>query len=122
MSKEQLKRSIKGSIKLKTYNSMHIMQLGTCTVHIKLKNVKKRFVFFVVPGNGQGLLGMPDKAVLNIINLNIDSIQVVTPECKTNRGQETHTSIENYTNKSKTRYKDCKNNNTDIISKQGING
>ena len=41
MSREQLKRSVKGNMKLKTYNHMHIMQLGTCTVHIKFKNVKK---------------------------------------------------------------------------------
>ena len=61
---------------------------------------------------------MPDTAALNIINLNIDSIQAVTPECKMNRGQETHTSIENCTNKSTTRHKGCKNNNTGIINKQ----
>ena len=65
---------------------------------------------------------MPDMAVLNIINLNIDSIQAVTPECKTNRGQETHSSIENHKNKSKTRHKGCKNNNTGVISKQDTNG
>ena len=94
-----MKRSVKGNIKLKTYNGMHIMQLGTCAVHIKFKNVKKRCIFFVVPGNGQALLGMPDMAALNIINLNIDSIQAVTPECKTNRGQETHTGIENCINR-----------------------
>ena len=59
------------------------MQLGMCTVHIKFKNVKKRCIFFVVPRNGQALLGMPDMAALNIINLNINSIQAVIPECKT---------------------------------------
>ena len=90
MSKEQLKRSVKGNMKLKTYNGMHITQLGMCAVHIKFKNVKKRCIFFVVPGNGQAFLGMPDMAAVNIINLNIDSIQVVTLECKTNRGQDTH--------------------------------
>ena len=108
MNKEQLKRLVKGNIKLKAYNGMHITQLGTCMVHIKFKNLKKRCVFFVVPGNGQALLGMPDMIALNIINLNIDSIQEVTPEGKTNRGQETHTSKENCTNKSKTRHKGCK--------------
>ena len=45
-----------------------------CTVHIKFKNVRKRCIFFVVPGNAQALLGMPDMTALNIINLNIDSI------------------------------------------------
>ena len=38
MSEEQLKGSIKGNIKLKTYNGTHITQLGTCTVSIKFKN------------------------------------------------------------------------------------
>ena len=72
---EQLKGSIKSNIKLKTYNRTHITQLSTCAVIIKFKNFKKQCVFFVVPGNGQALLGMPDTAALNIINLNIDSIQ-----------------------------------------------
>ena len=47
------------------------------------KNLKTKCVFFVVPGNGQALLGMPDTAVLNIIKLNIDSIQKEIGECKT---------------------------------------
>ena len=47
MSEEQLKRLVKGKIKLKTHNGMHIMQLDTCAVHIKFKHVKKRCVFFV---------------------------------------------------------------------------
>ena len=41
MGKEQLKKSVKGNIKLKTYNGMHITQLGMCAVHIKFKNIKK---------------------------------------------------------------------------------
>ena len=39
------------------------MQLGTCTALVKFKNLKKNDVFFfVVPGNGQVLLWMPDMA------------------------------------------------------------
>ena len=38
MPEEQLKGSIKGNKKLKTYNETHITQLGTCTVIIKFKN------------------------------------------------------------------------------------
>ena len=38
MTEEQLIRSIKGNIKLKTYNRTHIMQLGTCAVLVKFKN------------------------------------------------------------------------------------
>ena len=58
---------------------------------IKFKNVKKCYLFFVVPGNSQALLGIPDTAALNIINLNIDSIQAEIAECKTNTEQEMHT-------------------------------
>ena len=47
MLEEQLKRYIKGNIKLKTYNVTHITQLGTCTVLIKFKNLKKNNVYFV---------------------------------------------------------------------------
>ena len=65
---------------------------------------------------------MPDMVALNIINLNIDSIQVVTPEHKTNREQETHTTIKDCTNKSASGDKGCKNNNTGIINKQNTNG
>ena len=42
---------------------------------------------FVVPGNGQALLGMPDTDVLNIININIDYIDVEViknKECQAN--------------------------------------
>ena len=115
MSKEQLKRSVKGNIKLKTYNGMHIMQLGMCAVHIKLKNIKKRYVFLVAPGNGQALLGMPDTVVLNIINLNIDSIQAVNIVNKQNtNGQndpsDQHMSINYF----------CSSNNVDADKRSSI--
>ena len=45
-------------------------------------------MLFVVQGNDQALLRMPDTSVLNINNLNIDSIQKEIRNCKTNRGQE----------------------------------
>ena len=38
---EQLKKSIKNYIKLCTYNRTSIMQLGTCAVFIKFKNIRK---------------------------------------------------------------------------------
>ena len=60
-------------------------------VQIKFNNIKKRCTFFVVPGNGQMQLGMPDTMALSLIKLNIDSIQTLTAECKTNKEQETHT-------------------------------
>ena len=63
------------------------------------KILKRNVCFFVVPGNGQALHGFPDTVALNIINLNIDSIQKEIRECKTNRGQETHAETEDCTNK-----------------------
>ena len=111
MTEEQLERSLKGKIKLKTYNGTHIMQLGTCAMLVKLKNLRKQCVFFVVPGNGQALLGMPDTAMLNIINLNIYSIQAEIAECKPNRGQETHAVTEG-----------CANMDTGVITTQDANG
>ena len=42
MTDEQLVKSGKNNIKLRTYNGMHITQLGTCTVLIKFKNLKKK--------------------------------------------------------------------------------
>ena len=77
-----------------------------CTAIIKFKNFKKECVFFIVPGNGQALLGLPDMAVLNI-----DSIQREIRECKTNRGQETHAKAE-----------DCTNKNAQSITKQDGSG
>ena len=45
-----------------------------CTVVVEHKNNKKKCRFFVVPRNGQVLLGMPDTDALHIINISIDSI------------------------------------------------
>ena len=45
IGKDQLKQLVKGNIKLKTYNGTHIMQLGTCVVQIKFKNIMKRCTF-----------------------------------------------------------------------------
>ena len=66
-------------------------------------------IFFVVPGNWQVLLGMPDTVALNIINVNIDSIEAASiwkENCNTNIGdtkkpnimQETHVAKESCTN------------------------
>ena len=64
------------------------MQLGTYVVIIKFKNVKKNMCVFCSSENGQVLLGIPDMAALNIINLNIESVQAEVAECKTNIGQQ----------------------------------
>ena len=89
MPDKQLKGFIKSNIKLKMYNGTHIAQLGTCAVIIKFKNLKKHCVFFVVPGNSQAQLGMLDTAALNILNLNIDSIQAEVVSYKTKSRKHT---------------------------------
>ena len=57
-------------------------------VQIEFKNVSKNCVFFVVLGDSQVLLGIPDTMVLNIINVNFDAIQAEVVECRTNTKQE----------------------------------
>ena len=47
-------------------------------VIIDYKDNRKKWEFFVVPRNGQVLLGMPGTAALHIININIDSIEVAS--------------------------------------------
>ena len=73
------------------------MQLGTCVVVIKFKNIKK-CAFFVVPGNWQAQIGMPDATSLNIVKVNIDSIQEEIAECKTSNKQEMQSDAKGYTN------------------------
>ena len=107
---EQLKKSIKNHIKLCTYNRTSIMQLGTCAIFIKFKNIKK-CVFFVVPENWQVLIGMPDATSLNIVQISINSIQVEIAECKTSNKQETQGGTKFYTNR-----------DVDDINKQDANG
>ena len=66
---------------------------------------------FVVPGNSQALLRIPDTAALKIINLNIDSIQAEVAECKTNTEQEMHMVA-----------KACTNMDAGVKTKQDVNG
>ena len=66
---------------------------------------------FVVLGNSQALIGMPDATYLNIVKINIDSIQVEIAECNTNIGQETQSVTEG-----------CTNIGVDAINKQDANG
>ena len=73
---------------------------------------------FVVPGNGQALLGMPDTAVLKLINVNIDSIQAEVAECKTNTGDMRESNITQEMHVGK---KGCANTETDSKSKQSAN-
>ena len=86
VNESQLAKTVKNHIKLKMYNKTFIAQLGTCAVIITYKNNRKKCEFFVVQGNGQALLGMPDTAALNTINVNIDSIETEGTE----RDKHTH--------------------------------
>ena len=72
-------------IKLKAYNSATIMQMGRCKVKVEDKNRVKICSFFVVPGNGQALLGMPDIKTLDILTVNCNTI-----ETKEADGAENH--------------------------------
>ena len=45
-----------------------------CKVKLQHNNKQKLCKFFVVPGNGQALLGMPDIDTLNIITINFNTI------------------------------------------------
>ena len=86
---------------------------------IKFKNIKKSCVFFVVPGNGQVLLGMPDTAALKLINVNIDSIQAEEAECKTNTGDVRES---NRTQEMHVMEKGCTNMDMDSKIKHSANG
>ena len=107
---EELKQAIKNHIRLCTYNGTSIMQLGTCAVFIKFKNIRKCGAFFVVPSNGQVLTGMPDATFLDLIKVNIDSIQVEMSKGKTNNKQEMQTNADS-----------CTNMKRDAINKQDAN-
>ena len=56
----------KDATKLRTYNCTTITQLGRCKVEIQNNNKYKKCIFFIVPGDGETLLGMPDIELLNI--------------------------------------------------------
>ena len=89
VTESQLMKTIKNHIKLKMYNKTFITQLGTYMVIIVHKNNRRKCEFFVVLGNGKVLLGMLDTATLNIINVNIDSIEAEDRQrenCNTNIG------------------------------------
>ena len=57
ITNEQLATTKNKNVPLKTYNKTTITQLGTCTVTVENNNKKKKCRFFVVPRNGQVLLG-----------------------------------------------------------------
>ena len=75
--------------KLKMYKQTTIMQLGICRVKIEHNNKHKMYNFFVVPGNGQALLGMPDTEILNVLTICCKTIHTMEADkgahCRINR-------------------------------------
>ena len=74
---------------------------------------------FAVPGNGQALLRMPDTAVLELINIKIDSIQAEVADCKTNTVDMRESYIEQEMHAVE---KGCTNTDADSKIKQSANG
>ena len=58
----------------KTYNLSDIEQIGMYTVKLRHKDKSVKCRFFVVPGDGPALLGMPDIALLSILGITCDII------------------------------------------------
>ena len=67
---EQLAATKDTKIKQKMYNQIMIMQLDICRVTLECKICN----FFVVPGNGQALLGMPHMKLLNILMISCNAM------------------------------------------------
>ena len=96
------------------YNKTVRTQLGMSVVIINHKDNKKSCEFFVVPRNGQALLGMLDTAAFNIININIDSIEATCTQkenCTTNMSDAKTSNTRQETHGVKER---CKNSDDDL--------
>ena len=94
--------AMKNNIKLRTYIYTTITQFGRCTVRIENNNKIKVCSFFVLPGNRQPLLGMPDIKTLGILTINCNIIEMLEADgpkkCKTNTSQEIGATDMCYTN------------------------
>ena len=104
------------------YNKTFITQLGTCVVSITYKNNKKKCEFFVGPNNGQALLGILDTAALNIMNVNIDSIEAEgtwKENCNTNISDAKMSNIKQEIHGAK---ESCTNTDEDLKSTNNVNG
>ena len=73
-TKEQLVTTRNENIQLKTYNETTRTHLEICKVKIEHNNKCKICNFFVVPGNGQAFLGVPDIETLDILTINCNRI------------------------------------------------
>ena len=64
----ELNATLNRSIVLKTYNHSNKEQLSRCSVNIKHNDKCVKCRFFVVPGDGPVLIGIPDIHLLGIIS------------------------------------------------------
>ena len=64
----------KDAPKLRTYNYTTITQLGRCKVEIENNTKCEKYIFFVVLGDREALLGIPDMELLNIRNIDCNTI------------------------------------------------
>ena len=64
----------KDATKQRTCNHTTITQLARCKVEIENNDKCKIYIFLVVPGNREVLLGMPYIKLLNIFNINCNRI------------------------------------------------
>ena len=62
------------NIKLEMYNQTTVTQLSICQEKIKQNKKQKMCNFFVIQGNSQELLGMPDIEILNILTKSCNTI------------------------------------------------
>ena len=93
-----------------------------CAVIINYKDNKKKCEFFAVPRNGHVLLGMPDTAGLNIININTDSIETASMQkenCNTNMSDAKKPSIKQEMHRVK---ESCTNTDENLKNANNING
>ena len=67
---------IKEKCMIESYNKTTIAQLVMWLVKIKHNNKQNMCKFSLVPGSGQALLGMPGIGVLNIVNINVNTIDM----------------------------------------------
>ena len=65
---------MKDTTMLRTYNSTAITQFWRCSVVIENNNKCKNYIFFVVPGDGDAILGMADIELLNLLQINCNII------------------------------------------------
>ena len=70
----QLNKNINKKVRLCTYYSLNMSQLGTCSDKIKYKDIELPCNFFVAPGNGPALLGMLKCEKLELLSVNCTAI------------------------------------------------